>query len=101
MPEGDVLAISLPRRGSNSPPAYASRIAIRQRFATASCIDTSTRWPTPDACRCHSAAITPNAACMPVPESPMVGPGLSGGEPGKPVTHMAPPVACAIMSNAL
>src|SRR5947209_20169839 len=58
MPEGDVLAISLPRRGSNSPPAYASRIAIRQRFATASCIDTSTRWPTPNACRCHSAAIT-------------------------------------------
>ena len=31
----------------------------------------------------------------------MVGPGLSGGEPGKPVNVMAPPVACAIMSKLL
>ena len=45
--------------------------------------------------------MTPNAACTPVPESPMVGPGLSGGEPGKPVSAMAPPVAWAIMSKLL
>ena len=31
----------------------------------------------------------------------MVGPGLSGGEPGKPVSVMAPPVAWAIMSKLL
>ena len=31
----------------------------------------------------------------------MVGPGLSGGEPGKPVSAMAPPVAWAIMSKLL
>ncbi len=36
--------------------------------------------PWPVTCRCHSAAITPRAACTPVAESPMGGPGLSGGE---------------------
>ena len=101
MPEGDVFAISLPRRGSKSPPAYASRMAMRERLTTASCIEHSTFCPCPVVCRCHSAAITPIAACMPVPESPMVGPGLSGGEPGKPVSAIAPPVACAIMSKLL
>ena len=76
-------------------------MAMRQRFTTASCIESSTRCPCPEAWRCQSAAITPKAACTPVPESPMVGPGLRGGEPGKPVSVMAPPVACAIMSKLL
>ena len=76
-------------------------MATRQKLTTASCIESSTRWPWPEASRCHSAAITPKAACTPVPESPMVGPGLSGGEPGKPVSVMAPPVAWAIMSKLL
>ena len=74
---------------------------MRLKLTIASCIDTSTCWPSPVACRCHSAAMTANAACMPVPESPIVGPGLSGCEPGKPVSTMAPPVACAIMSKLL
>ena len=76
-------------------------MATRQKLTIASCIDSSTRWPWPVAWRCQSAAITPKAACTPVPESPMVGPGLSGGEPGKPVSVMAPPVAWAIMSKLL
>ena len=47
------------------------------------------------------AASTPTAACIPVPVSPIVGPGLSGGEPGNPVSDIAPPEACAIMSKLL
>ncbi len=37
---------------------------------------------------------------MPVPVSPMVQPGLTGGWPGSPVTLIVPPAACAIMSKA-
>ncbi len=33
--------------------------------------------------------------------SPIVGPGLSGGDPGNPVSDIAPPAACAIMSKLL
>ena len=41
----------------------------------------------------------PNAAWIPVPVSPMVGPGLSGSVSDVPVIAIAPPVACAIMSK--
>ena len=37
-------------------------------------------------------------SCMPVPESPVVGPGQSGGSSGKPVIEKAPAAAWAIMS---
>jgi hypothetical protein len=37
---------------------------------------------------------------MPVPVSPKLGPGLTGGRSGSPVTLIMPPAACAIMSKA-
>ncbi len=37
---------------------------------------------------------------MPVPVSPIVQPGLTGGRPGSPVTLIVPPAAWAIMSKA-
>jgi hypothetical protein len=37
---------------------------------------------------------------MPVPVSPSVAPGLTGGPSGWPLTLMMPPQACAIMSKA-
>ena len=37
----------------------------------------------------------PTAQCRPVPVSAMVGPGLIGGPPGRPVMLIAPPVARA------
>ena len=40
------------------------------------------------------------ASSMPVPVSPMVGPGLIGRPSGSPLIDMTPPVACAIMSKA-
>jgi hypothetical protein len=40
------------------------------------------------------------ASSMPVPVSPIVGPGLQGGPSTMPVTLMVPPQAWAIMSNA-
>jgi len=40
------------------------------------------------------------AISMPVPVSPMLGPGLTGGRSGSPVTLIMPPAACAIMSKA-
>ncbi len=39
------------------------------------------------------------AHSMPVPVSPMVGPGRTGGWPGWPFTPIVPPIAWAIMSN--
>src|SRR5213592_2236404 len=39
------------------------------------------------------------ASNMPVPVSPSVAPGFSGGPSGSPVMLMIPPVACAIMSS--
>jgi len=41
-----------------------------------------------------------NAISIPVPVSPIVGPGLIGRPPGSPVMLIAPPAACAIGSNA-
>ena len=40
----------------------------------------------------------PITQCMPVPESPIEGQTYVGGLSGKPVTLMAPPIACAIGS---
>ena len=40
------------------------------------------------------------ASSMPVPVSPSVGPGLTGGPSGSPVMLITPPQACAIMSKA-
>ena len=40
------------------------------------------------------------AHSMPVPVSPMVGPGRTGGSSGWPLTPIVPPIAWAIMSNA-
>ena len=40
-----------------------------------------------------------NANSMPVPVSPIVGPGLIGLPPGSPVMLIAPPTACAIGSK--
>ncbi len=40
------------------------------------------------------------AISMPVPVSPTVQPGLTGGWPFSPVTLIVPPEACAIMSKA-
>ena len=40
----------------------------------------------------------PITQCMPVPESPIDGHVKVGGPSGKPVTLMAPPIACAIGS---
>ena len=37
---------------------------------------------------------------MPVPVSPKLSPGLTGGWSGQPVTLIGPPAACAIMSKA-
>src|SRR4249919_4149132 len=41
------------------------------------------------------------ASNMPVPVSPSVAPGFSGGPSGSPVMLMTPPVACAIMSKGV
>ncbi len=68
-------------------------MGTRTKFSTASCIATSTFCPLPVRSRWMYAASTPTAACIPVPVSPMVGPGLSGGEPGNPVSAIAPPLA--------
>ena len=68
------------------------------RLTTASCIETSTCWPSPVAWRCISAARMPITQCMPVPESPIDGHTYVGGPSGKPVTLMAPPMAWAIGS---
>ena len=38
------------------------------------------------------------AACTPVPESPVVGPGIMGGPFASPVMEKAPAAACATMS---
>ena len=43
----------------------------------------------------------PIAMCMPVPESPIAGHIRVGGLSGQPVTHIAPPMACAIGSKLL
>jgi hypothetical protein len=40
----------------------------------------------------------PIAICMPVPLSPIAGTTKVGGFSGKPVTLIAPPIACAIGS---
>ena len=40
------------------------------------------------------------AISMPVPVSPKLRPGLTGGRSGSPVTLIGPPAACAIMSKA-
>ena len=40
------------------------------------------------------------AISMPVPVSPKLGPGLTGGRSGSPVTLIMPPAAWAIMSKA-
>ncbi len=40
------------------------------------------------------------ASSIPVPVSPIVGPGFSGGPSASPVMLMVPPQAWAIMSNA-
>ena len=40
------------------------------------------------------------AISMPVPVSPKLRPGLTGGRSGSPVTLIVPPAACAIMSKA-
>ena len=64
-------------------------------LTTASCIDTSTCWPRPVVWRCCNAARMPIAICMPVPLSPIAGNTRVGGFSGKPVTLIAPPIACA------
>ena len=48
----------------------------------------------------YSAPRTLIAISMPVPVSPIVQPGLTGGCPVSPVTLIVPPQACAIMSKA-
>ena len=40
------------------------------------------------------------AISIPVPVSPKLGPGLTGGRSASPVTLIIPPAACAIMSKA-
>ena len=52
------------------------------------------------AARRNSAPRIEIASSIPVPVSPSVGPGLSGGPSASPVMLMVPPQACAIMSKA-
>ena len=40
------------------------------------------------------------AISMPLPVSPKLGPGLTGGRSGSQVTLMVPPAVCATMSKA-
>ena len=87
-----------PVRSIDFPRRWWSRRLTRIRFTTASCIETSTCWPSPVWCRCISAARMPTTQCMPVPESPIDGQRYVGGPSGKPVTLIAPPIACAIGS---
>ena len=55
--------------------------------------------PLPVRARSNSALTMLNAISMPVPVSPIVGPGLIGRPPRSPVMLIAPPAACAIGSN--
>ena len=74
---------------------------MRLKLITASCMDTSIFCPWPVFSRCQRAAMTPKAAWIPAPVSPMVEPGLVGGPSGKPVKAMEPPAAWAIISKLL
>ena len=67
---------------------------------TESCIATCSRLPLPVRVRSNSALTMLNASSMPVPVSPIVGPGLTGLPSRSPVMLIAPPAACAIGSNA-
>src|SRR5882762_9655406 len=66
---------------------------------TESCIATCNRRPLPVRARSNSALTMENASSMPVPVSPIVGPGLIGRPPLSPVMLIAPPAACAMGSN--
>ena len=66
---------------------------------TESCIATCSRRPLPVRARSNSALTMLNASSMPVPVSPIVGPGLTGLPSRSPVMLIAPPAACAIGSN--
>src|SRR5271166_5253851 len=66
---------------------------------TESCIATCSRRPLPVRTRSNSALTILNAISMPVPVSPIVGPGLTGRPSFSPVMLIAPPAACAIGSK--
>src|SRR5215471_18611799 len=66
---------------------------------TESCIATCSRRPLPLRARSNRALTMLKAISMPVPVSPMVGPGLTGRPSFSPVMLIAPPAACAIGSN--
>ena len=73
----------------------------RQRFKTASCIDTETFWPLPVLSRPTSAVRMPIARCIPVLLSPRAAPLMVGGPSQKPVVEAAPPAHCATFSYTL
>src|SRR4029077_3761102 len=68
---------------------------------TESCIATCSRRPLPVRARSNRALTMLNAISMPVPVSPIVGPGLTGLPSRSPVMLIAPPAAWAIGSALL
>ncbi len=66
----------------SSPPTVHRAMAPSRMETMASCMDTSTYWPSPVFSRCHRAAMMAKAACTAALMSPREVPTLVGGVPG-------------------
>ena len=89
-----------PARRAGLPLVVVAAKAPRVYCSIASCMAIWMCSPWPVRVRRYSAARMEMAVSMPVPVSPIVGPGFSGGPSGSPVMLIVPPQACAIMSKA-
>ena len=95
---GNTLGCALPIRYGTTPAVAYAELWLTSPDSADDSRLTSTRWPSPVASRCRSAARMPITAWLPAITSNTEMPARYGGPSGSPVRLISPDAACTIRS---